>query len=69
MLRGCGLHLDEDLMDRYALQTAADQELATVEEHLLICGVCRRRLVELERFISALKQCHRDLASGHSNPK
>ena len=69
MLRGYGFHLDEDLLERYALKSATGQELETVEEHLLICEVCRRRLVKLEQFISALKQCHRDLASGPSNPK
>ena len=36
-------HIDEELLDQYALHMAVDS-LDVLEQHLLVCEACRRRL-------------------------
>ena len=45
----------DDLLDLYALGRLPDADTAEVEEHLLLCGTCRDRLSETDRFIAALR--------------
>jgi hypothetical protein len=55
-------HIEEDALEQYVLQSLDNAQIGAVEEHLLICGACRTRLVKLEKFISAFRAVHRDLA-------
>jgi anti-sigma factor RsiW len=44
-------HIEEDLLDRYAMGTLPGESVAAVEEHLLICRFCQNRLVETDQFV------------------
>ena len=43
-------HLEDELLDRYALGTLPEERLAGVEEHLLICPACQSRLQASDEF-------------------
>ena len=46
-----GSHLQEDVLERYAMGTLSEQESAPVEEHLLICSACQNALAEIDEYI------------------
>jgi hypothetical protein len=48
-------HLDEELVERYAMGRAGEGEQAEVEEHLLACESCRTRLADTEDFLRTLR--------------
>jgi hypothetical protein len=48
-------HLDPDTLDSYALGRLSGGDLAKVEEHLLLCGLCQERLQNLDEFIETLR--------------
>ncbi len=48
-------HIDDDLMDRYALGSVPEDLLARVEEHLLTCKLCQSRLIETDEFIQLFR--------------
>lgn len=50
------MHIDEELLERYALKQLSENEAAPLEEHLLICQDCQERLVETEQFVYAVKE-------------
>ena len=47
-------HIDEDTLDRYAMNRLPVAELAPVEEHLLVCPHCQDRLAEIDRLLADL---------------
>jgi hypothetical protein len=44
-------HIDENVLDRYAMGTLPEAAVPQVEEHLLICSFCQTRLVETDDFL------------------
>lgn len=56
-------HLPEELIERYAMKRATENEEEQVEEHLLICGSCREALVEAESWVPLMKQALPAVAS------
>ena len=44
-------HIDENVLDRYAMGTLPDAAIPPVEEHLLSCSLCQSRLVETDDFV------------------
>ncbi len=44
-------HIDEEVLDRYAIGTLSPELLAGVEEHLLFCQECQARLVQADEFV------------------
>ena len=44
-------HIDENVLDRYAMGTLPAAAIPQVEEHLLICSFCQTRLVETDDFL------------------
>ena len=50
------VHASEDQLERYALgKVCSDEELAPLEEHLLVCPECQDRLQEVETFIARFR--------------
>jgi hypothetical protein len=50
------LHLEEDVLELYALgRITDDSHLADVEEHLLVCPTCQAKLDDLDKFIRAFR--------------
>jgi anti-sigma factor RsiW len=48
-------HCSDASLEKYALGRLADGSLAILEEHLLICEICRGKLDETERYVRAMK--------------
>jgi hypothetical protein len=53
-------HLREETLEAYALRRLRGSALSSVDEHLGRCPACRRRLQEIEAFISALRGAVQD---------
>lgn len=49
------LHIEDDLLDRYALGSLRGELLAPVEEHLLICPHCQTRLIAVDEFVGLFR--------------
>jgi anti-sigma factor RsiW len=52
-------HIDEELLESYALGRAPAPETGRIEEHLLVCEECRLRLTALDSFIPAIRSAAR----------
>ena len=50
------LHVSEDLLDQYAMGVLSQDELAGVEEHLLLCPECQARLEETDEFVATFRK-------------
>lgn len=50
------LHIDDELLDQYALGILSQERLAGVEEHLLICGACQSRLDASDEFAMLFRE-------------
>jgi anti-sigma factor RsiW len=48
-------HLSEDTLEEYVLGHLPGEQIAFVEEHLLVCELCRLRLESAETFITELR--------------
>ena len=44
-------HIEENLLDQYAMGTLPQGSITEIEEHLLICLLCQRRLVAVDEFL------------------
>lgn len=49
-------HVNDDLLDLYAVGNLAAASVAEVEEHLLVCETCRERLRESDEFAGLFRQ-------------
>jgi hypothetical protein len=54
-------HIEEDDLERYSTPRLPDESIVFVEQHLLICGICRERLMETEEYVAAMKESARNL--------
>jgi hypothetical protein len=44
-------HIEENVLDRYAMGTLPGESIPKVEEHLLGCSFCQSRLVQTDEFL------------------
>ena len=49
-------HFGEEACERYSMGTLSDEEAEQIEEHLLICEACRRRVAESDTYIAAMRR-------------
>lgn len=49
-------HETDDDLELYALGRLSDERAASVEEHLLICAACQKRLDDVEAFAVAMRE-------------
>jgi anti-sigma factor RsiW len=54
-------HIHEDLLDQYAMATLPEGLIADVEEHLLTCSLCQRRLVQADEFVAVFRAAAAEL--------
>ena len=52
-------HLEEDVLEAYSLGRIAEDEAASLEEHLLICRTCQERLERTDDFVRAFRMAVR----------
>jgi anti-sigma factor RsiW len=55
-------HIEDELLEAYALSRLQEPQLEYVEEHLLICEPCRARLVATDAFAAAMRAAARPRA-------
>jgi hypothetical protein len=48
-------HIQEDLLDQYAMATLSEGLVAEVEEHLLSCSLCQKRLIATDEFVHVFR--------------
>lgn len=63
-----GPHPGPERLEQYALGQLAEIEAATVEEHFLVCGICRDRLDKIESFIIAARTALADAERERAAP-
>jgi hypothetical protein len=49
-------HIEETTLERYSMGSLAEEAVAEVEEHLLLCEACQGRVAEADAYIRAMKQ-------------
>jgi hypothetical protein len=49
------LHFPDDLFEQYSLGMASNPDCRLLEEHLLLCMTCQRRLMKVEEFILVVR--------------
>jgi hypothetical protein len=54
-------HVGEADLEGYSMRALSPEASARTEEHFLICGSCRGRLVEADDYVAAMKTAARDL--------
>lgn len=52
-------HPSEDALEEYALGLLPEEQVAEIEEHLLICPDCQQRLQETDEFIAVMREATR----------
>lgn len=50
-----GDHIEENLLEQYAMGDLPEQPRAALDEHLLGCPDCQSRLVQLDAFLAAFR--------------
>lgn len=48
-------HLDEDVLEQYALRILSADLVPAVDEHLLKCGLCQAKLTETDEFVALFR--------------
>jgi hypothetical protein len=59
-------HVEEEELERYSTRAMNEAQAAGVEEHLLVCETCRRRLDEAESFLRGVNAAGRKIRDGSS---
>jgi hypothetical protein len=49
-------HPAEDLLEEYAFQRLAQEQVAPIEEHLLVCSSCQEALAEIDEYLLLMKR-------------
>ncbi|HYP14278.1 MAG TPA: zf-HC2 domain-containing protein [Bryobacteraceae bacterium] len=55
MVNSSHTHIEDELLELYAMKKLTESESEPVEEHLLVCHGCQDRLAETENFISTFR--------------
>ena len=50
-----GPHVADDVLEMYLMKSLPEDDIASVEEHLLICSACQDQVEETETFIHAAR--------------
>jgi predicted nucleic acid-binding Zn-ribbon protein len=62
-------HIDEDLLEEYALGRLTDEAvIAPIEEHLLICEECRMKLIDAEGHGETMRSALEELQADPRHP-
>jgi hypothetical protein len=53
-------HIQEEMLERYALNQLPEEQLAPLEEHLLGCPTCQNRLDQVDAYVQTMKSALKD---------
>jgi hypothetical protein len=63
-------HPGEDVLELYCLDRLDEGELAPIEEHLMVCEACQKRVTDLDVFLKAARRAARELQEEkYASPK
>ena len=48
-------HIDDDVLEQYAMGSVGTESLPAIEEHLLTCPDCQARLIQVDEFIGLFR--------------
>ncbi len=48
-------HLAEEEIERYSLAASAEPELSRIEEHLLLCSSCRKKVEASDSYVNSMR--------------
>jgi hypothetical protein len=48
-------HLDEEAAEKYSLGQLSSKRTAEIENHLLLCDLCRKAVVDADEYIAAMR--------------
>src|SRR6185312_7032512 len=54
-------HIEENLLERYAMGALAEEPRAALDEHLLGCQDCQTRLIQIDAFLAAFRPAVREM--------
>ncbi len=54
-------HLEDDVLEQYALNRLVGANLDTVDDHLLVCQACQIRVAEFDEYVAATRPALRSL--------
>jgi hypothetical protein len=64
------LHLDEDVLEQYALgKLTDDAQLEAAEEHLLVCVRCQSKLEQIDKFVTAFRDAGEAIQAQNEGPE
>jgi len=58
-------HLQAEELELYCLGGLTEVRCARLEEHLLLCEICRDRLTETESYVAVMRQASRQWSAEH----
>jgi anti-sigma factor RsiW len=61
-------HVDQEELESYSMGRIPEEECVRLEEHLLVCDSCRKRLAETDLFIASMRLACARLRAG-ARPK
>jgi anti-sigma factor RsiW len=64
MNTGFNNHVSEEVLETYALGKLSDEDCAPLEEHLLLCCICQRRLERTDEYLRVIKAAASSLDHG-----
>ena len=64
MNAGFNNHVSEEVLEIYALGKLSDDDCAPLEEHLLLCCICQRRLEQADEYLRVIKAAASSLGHG-----
>jgi hypothetical protein len=52
-------HIDSERMEQYAMEILPEQQVAELEQHLLICGPCQGLLAKTDAYVASMRSAAR----------
>jgi hypothetical protein len=56
-------HIDEEILERYALGKLDENDAAPLEEHLFVCHACQDRLADADAYIRSFRRVAPEIAA------
>lgn len=69
MKTGADDHFEEMTLERYSMGLLAEEVLIRLEQHLLLCEVCRLRVTAADAYIQTMKVALRELPAAIQQPR
>jgi anti-sigma factor RsiW len=52
-------HVNDEQLEQYVLGDLPEEQLAELEQHLLICGPCQERLARMDAYVASMEAAAR----------